>query len=310
LKGQAFVIEKACPLFVLGRLGPLSFLLWSNLWIGDFQERRDLPTIKGNGIEIYYEEHGAGKPLILIQGLSYATPMWYWQVTGLKNYFRVITFDNRGSGQSSKPDAPYSMNMFADDTVGLLDALKISQASILGISMGGIIAQEVALSYPDRVTHLILCSTLFGGSAASQPNPETLAYLAEYQESATDELSRLEVTYGTAPGFGERHPDRVAALVEFKRQSRPPRFAYFRQLMSAKGYVSEDRLPSLRIPTLIIAGREDRIIPPENSKRLHELIPNSKLVVFDNAGHHVHIEYPEEFNQAVIEFLNPNPLPR
>ena len=264
-----------------------------------------MPTIKGNGIEIYFEEHGAGKPLVLIQGLSYATPMWHWQVAGLKTHFRVITFDNRGSGQSAKPDIPYSIKMFADDTVGLLDALKIPQTSVLGISMGGIIAQEVTLSYPGRVTHLILCSTIFGGSSASQPDPETLAYLAEYQENVSDELSRLEIAYGTAPGFAERHPDRVAALVEFKRQSRPPRFAYFRQLMSAMGYVSEDRLPSLRIPTLLIAGSEDRIIPPDNSRRLHQLIPNSQLKVFDNAGHHVHIEYPEEFNQAVVEFLGP-----
>ncbi|MBZ5535096.1 MAG: alpha/beta hydrolase [Acidobacteriia bacterium] len=268
-----------------------------------------MATIKGNGIEIYYEEHGEGQPLLLIQGLSYATPMWYWQVAGLMDSFRVITFDNRGSGQSAKPDIPYSMKMFADDAVSLLDALKISQVSVLGISMGGIIAQEVALSYPGRVTHLILCSTLFGGSTASQPDTETLAYLAEYQESVSDELSRLEIAYGTAPGFGERHPDRVAALVEFKRQSRPPRFAYFRQLMSAMGYVSETRLPSLSIPTLIIAGSEDRIIPPDNSRRLHQIIPNSKIKVFDNAGHHVHIEYPEEFNQAVIEFLSPTSIP-
>jgi pimeloyl-ACP methyl ester carboxylesterase len=263
-----------------------------------------LPVIPVNGIEIYYEEHGSGRPLILIQGLSYATPMWHWQVSDLKNHFRVILFDNRGSGQSSKPDLPYSIGMFAADTTGLMEALKIPQASILGISMGGIIAQEVALSFADHVTHLILCSTLYGGPTVSQPNPETLAYLADYQENPSNELSRLEIAYGTAPGFGERHPDRVTTLVRFKQQSRPPRFAYLRQLMSARGYVSEDRLPSLGIPALIIAGRQDRIIPPENSERLHRMIPNSQLRLFDNAGHLVPIEYPREFNQAVIEFLN------
>jgi pimeloyl-ACP methyl ester carboxylesterase len=268
-----------------------------------------VPTIPVNDIEIYYEEHGSGRPLILIQGLSYATPMWYWQVADLKNYFRVIIFDNRGSGQSSKPDIPYSMKLFAADAAGLMNALEIPKASILGISMGGIIAQEVALSFPDRVTHLILCSTLYGGPTASQPDPETLAYLAEYQESPSDELSKREIAYGTAPGFGERHPDRVAALVRFKQQSRPPRFAYYRQLMSAMGYVNEDRLPSVRIPTLIIAGKQDRIIPPENSGRLHRMIANSELILTDNAGHHVHIEYPGEFNQAVIEFLKPSPHP-
>lgn len=259
------------------------------------------------GIDLYYEDHGAGEPLILIQGLSYATPMWHWQVSELKRQFRVIIFDNRGSGRSAKPDLPYSIRMFADDAVGLMDGLEIERASILGISMGGLIAQEVALTYPERVTHLILCATLYGGASALPVSSETLGYLSQYQEVVSDEVCRFEIGYGTAPGFCERHPERVAMLIEFKKQTRPPRFAYFRQLWSAAGYVSEDRLPNLRIPTLILSGKLDRIIPPENSERLQKLIPKAELKVIEGAGHHLHIEVPEEFNQAVVQFLKPFP---
>jgi pimeloyl-ACP methyl ester carboxylesterase len=262
-----------------------------------------MPTIEANGIVIYYEEQGTGPALLLIQGLTYATPMWHWQMVDLQKHCRVVAFDNRGSGKSSKPDEPYSIPLFAKDALALMDALKIERAAVLGISMGGLIAQEVALAYPGRVSHLILCATLYGGITATQPTPETLAYLMQYQEQVGDEISRLEIAYGTAAGFSERHPDRVSKLAEFKRQTRPPKHAYFHQLMSSVGYSSEDRLRTLTIPTLILAGKQDRIIPPQNSERLHAIIPNSQIRVFEDAGHHLHIEEPEAFNQAVLDFV-------
>lgn len=262
-----------------------------------------MPTITENGVELYYEEYGAGDALVLIQGLTYATPMWHWQIPELQKYFRVIAFDNRGSGRSGKPDTPYSIRMFADDTVALMDTLGIKHAHVLGISMGGLIAQEVALSFPERVDRLVLCATLFGGATASPLDPGTLSYLMNYQEKVSDEVVRLEIAYGSGSGFTERHPDRVTRMVQFKQQTRPPRFAYFRQLASGTGYVSEDRLRKMKIPTLILAGKQDRIIPVENSSKLHALIPGSQLKIFEDAGHHPHMEIPDEFNQAVIEFL-------
>jgi pimeloyl-ACP methyl ester carboxylesterase len=265
-----------------------------------------MPSISANGIDIYYEDYGTGKALILIQGLTYATPMWHWQAPELKKHFRVVIFDNRGSGQSSKPDIPYSIKMFADDAVALMDALKIERANVLGISMGGLIAQELALLFPARVHKLVLCSTFFGGATALLPNAETTAYLAQYQEKPTEDMIRFEIAYGTASGFSERFPDRVEKLMEFKKKTRPPRFAYFRQLMSGVGYVNEDRLANLSIPTLILTGRKDRIIPIENSFRLHNLIPGSEVAVFENSGHHPHIEEPEEFNRRVTEYLLPS----
>ena len=268
-----------------------------------------MPTLNANGVELFYEEQGVGSPLILIQGLTYATPMWHWQVDELKKHFRVVAFDNRGSGQSAKPDVPYSIKMFAEDAVALMDALGIRQGAVLGISMGGLIAQELALSFPDRVTHLILCCTLFGGPSAVQPSNETLAYLAQFSENPSDDLVRQGIAYGTAPGFLERHPDRVALLTEFKQQTRPPRYAYFRQLLSGIGFSSEDRFGNLRIPTLILAGSDDRIVPGENAQSLHKLIAGSQLMMINDTGHHPHMEHPEVFNQAVIQFIQSNTSP-
>jgi pimeloyl-ACP methyl ester carboxylesterase len=118
-----------------------------------------MPHITANGVNLYYEEHGDGEPLILIMGFTVSAVGWYWNVPAFARDFRTIVFDNRGVGRSDKPDAPYSMQMFADDTAGVLDGLGIEQAHVFGISMGGMIAQEFALRYPDRVKTLILGCT-------------------------------------------------------------------------------------------------------------------------------------------------------
>src|SRR5690349_18217962 len=122
-----------------------------------------MPKTTSNGIELYYEIYGEGKPLVLISGLGYSLWQWHRVVPLLAEHFQVITFDNRGVGQSEKPAGPYSAQILAADTVGLLDALQIERAIILGHSMGGFIAQALALDFPGRVEKLILCSTNFGG---------------------------------------------------------------------------------------------------------------------------------------------------
>ncbi|HVN17023.1 MAG TPA: alpha/beta hydrolase, partial [Anaerolineales bacterium] len=121
-----------------------------------------MPKITSNGIGLYYEIHGSGRPLVLISGLGYSLWQWHRMVPLLAKHFQVITFDNRGVGQSDKPAGPYSAQMLAADVVGLLDALHIEKAIIAGHSMGGFIAQALALGFPERVEKLILCSTNFG----------------------------------------------------------------------------------------------------------------------------------------------------
>ncbi|MCI0477635.1 MAG: alpha/beta hydrolase, partial [Anaerolineales bacterium] len=122
-----------------------------------------MPKIRANGIDIYYEITGAGEPLVLIAGLGYGSWMWHKMIPGLAQHFRVIAFDNRGTGQSDKPAGPYTAQLLADDTAGLLNALGIARAAVLGHSMGGFIAQAFALSYPAMVGKLILSAANFGG---------------------------------------------------------------------------------------------------------------------------------------------------
>jgi pimeloyl-ACP methyl ester carboxylesterase len=122
-----------------------------------------MPTTSVNGIKLYYEVHGKGKPFILIQGLGGGHQAWFLQVQALKKHFRVITFDNRGTGRSKQLSGePYTIKTMADDVIGLMDDLGFDKAHILGLSLGGMIAQEIAISYPHRVDKIILCNTLSG----------------------------------------------------------------------------------------------------------------------------------------------------
>ena len=138
-----------------------------------------MPRIKTNNVELYCEIHGEGKPLVLISGLGYSSWQWHKLVPFLAEHFQVITFDNRGVGQSDKPAGPYTAQMLAADTVGLLEALNIVTATIMGHSMGGFIAQAIALDFPKRVDRLILCSTNFGGPRHVPVTPEAMKVLTD-----------------------------------------------------------------------------------------------------------------------------------
>ena len=160
-----------------------------------------MPKIQTNNIELYYETYGGGgKPLVLISGLGYSNWQWHKMVPLLAKHFQVITFDNRGVGQSDKPAGPYTAGMLARDTVGLLDALKIEKAIIAGHSMGGFIAQAIALDFPQRVEKLILCSTNFGGPNHVPVTPEAMKVLTDV---SSDALTRFKngLAVSTAPDW-------------------------------------------------------------------------------------------------------------
>ena len=159
-----------------------------------------MPKTVSNGINLYYETHGTGKPLVLISGLGYSLWQWHKMAPFLAEHFTVITFDNRGVGQSDKPAGPYTVQMLAADTVGLLDALKIEKAIIMGHSMGGFIAQAIALEYPERVDKLILCSTNFGGPHHVPVTPEAMKVLTDVNSDALTRFKNgLAVSTAVAP---------------------------------------------------------------------------------------------------------------
>ena len=145
-----------------------------------------MPKVRANGIDLYYETHGRGEPLLLIAGLGATCELWDNQVPLLARKFQVITFDNRGAGRSDKPQEPYSVALFADDTAGLMDALSLDSAFVYGESMGGLIAQEFGVRHPQRARALVLGCTTFGGPKSVPLRPEAASALSSTESTGTE----------------------------------------------------------------------------------------------------------------------------
>lgn len=266
-----------------------------------------MPNIPSRKIELYYEIQGDGEPLVLISGLGYSLWQWHRMVPFLREHFQVITFDNRGIGRSEKPPGPYKAQMLAADTVDLLDALGIEKAIIMGHSMGGFIAQAIALDFPQRVEKLVLCSTNFGGPHHVPVTPEAMKVLTD---TVSDPLTRFKngLVVSTAPGWEEDNPEmlrewmawRVANPIE--PESYQAQLAIGLRLLAAEA-AFENQLHHLNIPTLILFGAHDKVVPPENAPLLAQKIADSKVVIFPEAGHFFPIEIPEVASKAVLEFL-------
>lgn len=242
---------------------------------------------------------------MLIAGAGYGRWMWFKQVPELSRHFKVIIFDNRGIGESDQPDTAYSVEMLAADTIGLLDALSIKKAHVLGISLGGFIAQELALSYPQRLAKLILCSTSFGGPNMVLPALGVLQFMT-YGTGSPEENFRRGLELAFSPSYIEKHHQDIE-YIRVQREAHPqPRDAYLRQLMAPISFNAEDRVGQIKILTLIMAGTDDKAVPVENARRLAAKIKDAKVALFEGAGHLFCIERAAEVNRSIIEFLRGN----
>jgi pimeloyl-ACP methyl ester carboxylesterase len=265
-----------------------------------------MPKAQSNGIELYYEIHGAGQPLVLISGLGY--PLWQWHkmVPFLAEHFQVITFDNRGVGQSDKPAGPYTAQLLAADTAGLLDALGIEKAIIAGHSMGGFVAQAMALDFPQKVAKLILCSTNFGGPHHVPVTAEAMKVLTDV---TSDALTRFKngLAVSTAPDWSEKNPEMIEEWIKWRVANPIDPAPYQAQLAIGLGLLPEaaafeDKLPRLNVPTLILFGAHDKVVPPENASLLAEKISGSKVVILPNAGHFFPMEVAEAASRTITDF--------
>jgi 3-oxoadipate enol-lactonase len=230
-------------------------------------------------------------------GLGMASDAWDTLPTRLAERFHVIVFDNRGMGSSSASPGGFRIRDLADDAVRVLDAAGIAQACVFGISMGGMIAQELALHYPARVRALVLGAT-FGSQLRSHKPPLGVArdlLLVTLFSRRPGRMARLLVS----DDFMSRHQDRFVAWMG--RLGRPQRSAARRQILAIARHEAEDRLPKLRVPTLVISGDRDRLVPVENSRRLARMIPRARLVEFPGVGHAFPFERADETVRAVVE---------
>ncbi len=266
-----------------------------------------MPKVHANGIDINYEIHGAGEPLILIAGLGYDLWMWHKMVPGLAEHFRVLVFDNRGAGGTGKPAGPYTAQMLAADTAELMEALDIQNAAVMGHSMGGFIAQELVLSRPDLVTKLILSATNFGGPRHVPVTQEALAVLTDTQSDPIERLRR-GILISCAPSFSERHPEIVEEWLAYRLQNPILPAPYQAQMAIGLGLMAEEacfehRLEDVQAPTLILFGEHDKVVPPANADLLAKEIADSQIQILPDAGHFFPFEVPDAANAAVVDFV-------
>ncbi len=263
-----------------------------------------MPTIKVNDINIYYEIHGEGFPLIDINGLAADVSWWLPEIIEAHaNHFKTIIFDNRGAGRTDKPDIPYSIKMMADDTIGLMDALNIEKAHILGGSLGGFIAQEIAINNPEKVEKLVLCCTHCGGSKQVLPSNEVLQKMMAIQGLPPEKFIDTILSYCFTDDFIENNPDFVESYRKRILEHVIPHHAYLHQVEANMSFSSGMKLKKIKAPTLIMHGREDLIIPWQNAEILANRIPNAKAIILDNAAHLLFQPNPEAVIEPTIDFL-------
>jgi pimeloyl-ACP methyl ester carboxylesterase len=264
-----------------------------------------MPHVEANGVRLYYETHGDGPPLVLIEGIGYASWMWAWQVDALAAHHRLVLYDNRGVGRSVAPPSPYTVQELAGDMAALLDALGLERAHLLGVSAGGFIAQQFALSFPERVDRLVLVATAMYG------HPDRMAMPQEIQRLMVPDLSlppeprvRKAMAIAFAPGYAGAHPDVVNAVVRMRLDSPPqPIEAYMRHARANAAFDASGLFASIAAPTLILHGDQDRVVPVDNAYQMASSLPGAELHVLRGGGHLVFMEQPGVFNRAVLEFL-------
>jgi 3-oxoadipate enol-lactonase len=260
-----------------------------------------VPYAECNGQRLYYEVHGEGEPLLCIHGLSASTLGWLPQVPAWSQRYRTIVFDNRDVGQSSRATADYEITDMRDDALALADVLELDAFHLLGLSMGGTIAQELVLAAPERVRTLTLCVT-FGGSGAwglTQGRLWSQRVHAMSHEDRIDELMLLCFS----EAFYE-NPDQVAfvrqALLAGPEQEPD---AFVRQLRATTRHEARERLGALDLPVHVIGAEQDVLVPVWKSQELARLIRGSRLTVLEGAAHGVNLERADEFNAVVLAFL-------
>ncbi len=262
-----------------------------------------MPRTKIGKIGMYYEIHGNGEPVVLIQGLSLDSSTWFNQVTVLSQKYQVILFDNRGVGQTDAPDQAYSTEMMADDAAALLKFLNVDNAHILGFSMGGMIAQIIALKYPELVKSLLLTATAARFPARAKHLVQI--WLRMLNENVSLETRIREgFLWGYTNEFFE-HDEAVTASVNLALNHPYPlsNQGFVGQVAALMQHDTRSRISQISVPTLVLIGGDEILIPIEFSEELAAKIPKAELVILERGGHNCWMEFPEPFNQAVMQFL-------
>jgi pimeloyl-ACP methyl ester carboxylesterase len=277
-----------------------------------------MPEVKVNDIQMYYELKGKGSPLVMICAMNQNLAMWDPRlVERLSKHFKLVLFDNRGAGRTEISKKEYTIKLFADDTAGLMNALGIPKAHVLGLSMGGAVAQELAINYPEKVEKLILCSTC----TQHRGTPEERRMTEAIVQASKEELIKMSlssplasdyprdflmefplIVYGLTGEFVKENPDLARHLLQvFSKHSISPK-ALMNRYDAMLKFNSQTRLKHIEAPTLVLHGRKDTTVAPEEGSILARAIPNAELVFFEKSAHML-AEEMEEVLKVITEFL-------
>ena len=266
-----------------------------------FQDQEhSMALVENQGARIYWDEQGRGEPILLIMGLAYTSHMWYRSRPSLSAHYRTVALDNRGVGRSDGPSGPYSIELMASDAARVLDAAEIESAHVLGVSMGGMIAQEFALQYPTRVRSLILGCTAAGGPTAVRAEREAIDMLMARARMTADEAAEAAIPFIYDAATSR---ERIDEDTEMRRPWFPRPEAYTAQLQGILGWEVYPRLSGIRAPTLVIHGESDRLVPPANARLIAGRIPGATLVLIPHAGHIFLTDQTEAAHRAILGFL-------
>lgn len=264
-----------------------------------------MPVIQTNGIALYYEERGAGEPLLLIMGITAPGSVWekhaaYWEID-----FKCIVVDNRGVGFSDKPVGPYTTAQMADDYAGLLEALQIKKVRVVGVSMGSTIAQQLAIRHPDKVQSLVLMCTWARCDNAAKA---IFQHMVSCKARLRPEEFTLFIQLLIYSKFSWANQIMYAEMEESRRQAAiepfpQPLHALEAQAEACINHYVVDDLGKIKVPALVIGGREDSFTPVWMAEEVAGAIPNAELHLFDKCGHAFHWEKIEEFNPYVRNWL-------
>jgi len=268
---------------------------------GETSDNKD-SLIQVGDILMGYRSYGNGHPLVMIMG--YGNTMRLWEpglIQALSSHFKLIIFDNRGMGNTEVGQRPFTLEQFADDTVGLMDALGIRQAHVLGWSMGALIAEEVALRHPGKVNKLILYAAHCDANLFP-PTPEVIQKLTDLSGSPREQGLRFISTL-FPPDWLRSNQERIKEIFYHPLGNIPPETMNKQSMAIGKWKGCCDRLGEIKNSTLVITGADDILVPPQNANYLAGKIPDAQLVSYENGGHGLMFQYPEKFCGKVIDFL-------
>ncbi len=242
-----------------------------------------MPFAESNGIKFYYEIYGEGEPVVLISGLGSPLGSWETQIPIYSDKFKVIVFDNRGTGRSEVTEPGFTISDMADDTIGLLDTLGINSATFIGKSMGGMITQRIGIKYPERVNKLVI-----GCSAASRDEVGNLLLSAGREVATKAGMKAVWITglfYGYTREYIEKNIDMIKGFLNEIPEDEEVLKGYLGQSAACEGHYSLDEIHSIRADTLVMYGNRDLIMSPKKSVEMAEKIPNCRLRGFSDVGH-------------------------